>query len=95
MVSSSMTNDHIPEAISPRDFAANLIHMSGGIDPDFVQITEIAGDTLGEYGITDEDAIADFAMEVDKLISSAIVTVQWADSDEKYVYNDPSSTTGS
>lgn len=90
-----MTNNQIPEAISPRAFAANLIHMSGGIDPDFVQITEIAGDTLGEYGITDEDVIADFAMEVDRLISSAIVTVQWVDSDDKYVYNDPRPTAGS
>lgn len=89
-----MTNNNIPEAIDPRAFAANLIHMSGGIDPDFVQITEIAGDTLAEYDITDEDTIDNFAMEVDKLISSAIVTVQWADSDEKYVYNDPNSSAG-
>lgn len=89
-----MTNTNIPEAIDPRAFAANLIHMSGGIDPDFVQITEIAGDTLGEHGITDEDTIDKFAMEVDKLISSAIVTIQWADSDEKYIYNNPTFSTG-
>jgi hypothetical protein len=89
-----MTNTNIPESISPRAFAANLIHMSGGIDPDFVQITEMAGDTLGEYDITDEDVIEEFAMEVDKLISTAIVTVQWADADEKYVYNEPKSATG-
>lgn len=83
-----MENNTIPENVNPRTMAADIIHMSGGLDPDFVQITEIVMDTLQEYDITDEDVIEKFALQVDAFIYSAVVTVTWPDSTAKYVYND-------
>lgn len=84
-----MDNNETPAGVNPKDVAAELVYMTGGIDPDFVSVSEIVTDTLTEKGITDEDVIEEFALEVHSLIASAVVTVAWPGDEDEYIFNDP------
>lgn len=74
--------------ITAKDAAADIVYMSGGDDPEYGIVNEIVTDTLAEKGITDEDFIEEFAIEVYNLIGSAIVSVSWPGDDSEYVFND-------
>ena len=71
-----------------KDVAADIVYMSGGIDPHFVSVNEIVTDTLAETGIKDEEFIESFTLKVYNLISSAIVEVRWPADDTSYVFNE-------
>jgi hypothetical protein len=83
-----MKNNENALEITVKDVAADIVYMTGGIDPDFISVNEIVTDTLEEHGITDEDAVEEFTHEVYALISSAIVTVSWTGDDDAYVFNE-------
>lgn len=71
-----------------KDVAADIVYMSGGVDPDFVSVNEIVTDTLAEAGIDDEEFIEEFSMKVYGLISSAVVEVRWPADDTSYIFNE-------
>lgn len=81
------TNEAL-EGVTAKDVAADIIYMTGGIDPDFISVSEIVTDTLAEQGITDEDEVEQFTLEVYSLISDAVVTVTWPGDYSQYVFND-------
>lgn len=86
-----METNKIPEGITAKDVAADIVYMTGGVDPDFISVNEIVTDTLAEYGVTDEDTVEEFTLEVYSLIASAVVTVTWTGDDSEYVFNDDES----
>lgn len=83
-----MENNEAPGGVTAKDVAADIVYMSGGNDPDFISVNEIVTDTLAEQGITDEDEVEKFTLEVYSLISDAVVTVTWPGDDSEYVFND-------
>lgn len=74
--------------ITAKDVAADIVYMSGGNDPEYSIVNEIVTDTFAEKGITDEDFIEEFAIEVYELIGSAVVSVSWPGDDSEYVFNE-------
>lgn len=78
------------EKATVKDVAADIIYLSGGMDPDYISVNEIVTDTLAEEGIDDENVIEEFTRAVYSLISDAVVTVRWPGDATEYVFNDDS-----